>query len=79
MITEVDINFEFGKRVTYLRKKKGYSQEDLAFRTGLNKNYISDIERGTRNPTLKAVSKIAKGLNMTIEELFKGIGGTYNL
>ncbi len=79
MITEVDINFEFGKGVTYLRKKKGYSQEDLAFRTGLNKNYISDIERGTRNPTLKAVSKIAKGLNMTIEELFKGIGGTYNL
>lgn len=79
MITEVDINFEFGKRVTQLRKKKGYSQEDLAFRTGLNKNYISDIERGTRNPTLKAVSKIAKGLNMTIEELFKGIGGTYNL
>ncbi|MBQ9266207.1 MAG: helix-turn-helix transcriptional regulator [Bacilli bacterium] len=73
-ITKLDINYEFGKRIQYLRKKKGRSQEDFAFECGINKNYLSDVERGRRNPTLKILEKIANGLGITLEELFKGLG-----
>ena len=70
----LNINYEFGQRVCYLRKLNKISQEELAFRCDINKNYLSDVERGTRNPTLKVVNKIAKGLGITLEELFKGLG-----
>ena len=36
----------------------------------LNKNYLSDVERGRRNLSLKAIEKIAKGLNVPIDALF---------
>lgn len=69
----IDINYEFGKRVNYLRKKLNISQEQLAFKCGINKNYLSDVERGARNPTLKIIQKIANGLNVELSELFLGI------
>lgn len=70
----VNINEEFGKRVKYLRSMKKITQEELAYRCDLNKNYLGDIERGKRNPTLFVIEKIAKGLNITLEELFRGLG-----
>lgn len=72
---EISIQVEFGKRIRYLREKKRISQEELAFRCNLNKNYISDIERGTRNPTLKVIEKLAEGLEIKLTELFFGLGG----
>ena len=72
-----DINFQFGKRVKYLRKKKKISQEELAFRCQINTKYLSDIERGQRNPTLKIIEKISIGLGIRIDELFKGVGIIY--
>lgn len=60
----------FGKRVRDLRIIANLSQEELAFRAGLNKNYLSDVERGTRNPSLKAIYQIAHGLNVPVETLF---------
>ena len=68
------INIEFGSRVRYLRTQKGLSIEELAFKCDLNKNYLGDIERGTRNPTLLIIEKISIGLDASIEELFVGIG-----
>lgn len=70
----IDINFEFGQRIKYLRSRQNISQEELSFRCGINKNYLSDIERGTRNPTLKVIEKIALGLNIELSELFAGVG-----
>ncbi|ATG97826.1 transcriptional regulator [Mesoplasma lactucae ATCC 49193] len=54
-----------------LRAKENITQEELSFRSGLHRNYISDTERGTRNISLKAVQKIADGLNVELIELFK--------
>lgn len=62
-----------GKRIHYLRKQRGLSQEDLALECEINRNYLSDLERGRRNPSLLILDKIANGLNITLEELFKGI------
>lgn len=65
------IEVKFGQRVKELRLKQSISQEELAFRCGLSKNYISDVERGTRNISLKSIEKIADGLAINIKELFE--------
>lgn len=67
------IEKQLGMRIKYLRGKKRWSQEDLALEADVNKNYISDLERGMRNPTIKVLEKIANALEISLEELFKGI------
>lgn len=61
------IEMRFGQRVKELRLKQNISQEELAFRCGLSKNYISDVERGTRNISLKSIEKIADGLLLELK------------
>jgi len=62
------IEIRFGQRVKEIRLKQNISQEELAFRCGLSKNYISDVERGTRNISLKSIEKIAEGFRINIKE-----------
>ncbi|WP_338983635.1 helix-turn-helix transcriptional regulator [Spiroplasma endosymbiont of Othius punctulatus] len=61
----------FAKNMKKIRIERKLSQEQLSFESGLHKNYISDAERGYRNISLKAVEKIAKGLHVNVDELFK--------
>ena len=70
----MDSNKELGMRIKYLRTLKHWSQEDLALEADVNKNYLSDLERGMRTPTVKVLEKIAQALSISLEELFKGIG-----
>ena len=64
---------QLGMRIRYLRKQKGLSQLDLSLEAGVNKNYISDLERGTRNPSLLILEKVALALEVDLSTLFKGI------
>ncbi len=59
----------FGLRVRELRSEKGISQEELAALTDLDRTYISGIERGKRNLSLKNILKIASALNVTVSQL----------
>ena len=67
------IQEQLGMRIKYLRKQKKWSQEDLALEAGINTKYLSDLERGMRNPTLKILEKISIALNISISELTKGL------
>ena len=60
---------KFGQNVRDCRKKLGISQEELGFLSGLDRTYISGIERGNRNPSFKNVRKIAKALGVTVGQL----------
>lgn len=60
----------FGERVRKLRKMLGISIEELSFRSGLHRNYISDVERGQRNISLLAIHKLAEGLGVGVEVFF---------
>ena len=64
---------QLGMRIRYLRKQKGLSQLDLSLEAEVNKNYISDLERGTRNPSLLLLEKVASALEVDLSTLFKGI------
>lgn len=64
-----DINIKFGKRVIELRKTKGITQEDLAYRCDIQRSYMGVIERGEKSVTLNTIEKIAAGLDISIIEL----------
>ena len=70
---KMDIYEQLGKRIIYLRKEKKMSQLDLALEADINKNYMSDLERGMRNPTLKILSRISKALDVSLSSLLQGI------
>lgn len=59
-----------GSRIRALRKSKGWSQEVLADRARVHVTYLSGIERGERNPSLKNLFAIARALNLTLSALF---------
>ncbi|HCD4846929.1 TPA: helix-turn-helix transcriptional regulator, partial [Enterobacter hormaechei] len=61
-----ELHIKFGKRVRELRKERGWSQEEFADRCGLDRTYVSGIERGVRNPTLEVIGMISSGLNVEI-------------
>ena len=61
----MDIRRRLGLNVQRLRRQKGWSQEELAFESGIHRTYVSGIERGVRNPTLINVAKLAKTFGVT--------------
>ena len=65
----MDICLKFGKRVRKARNLIGLSQEELAHEADSNRTYISDVERGTRNPSIEVVERIAQALNVTMGSL----------
>jgi transcriptional regulator with XRE-family HTH domain len=67
----VDIRKRLGNNVRRLRQEKGWSQEDYADRAGIHRTYVSDIERGARNPTVTVVEKLAKPLGLEAGALLK--------
>lgn len=60
----------FGDIVRRARADAGLSQEELADRAGLDRSYVGGVERGERNPTLVVIAKIAKGLGLSVPQLF---------
>jgi transcriptional regulator with XRE-family HTH domain len=59
----------FGKRVRDLRLRAGLSQEKLAFKCGIHRNYLGSVERGERNIALRNIDAIARALGITISTL----------
>jgi transcriptional regulator with XRE-family HTH domain len=60
--------------VKQLREEKGWTQEGLAERSGLDRSYVAGIESGLRNPSIKALAKLAKGLGATLSDFLDTVG-----
>lgn len=59
-----------GSNIRKIRISKGWDILELSIVANVNKNYLSDLERGVRNPTLMVLNKIAKALDVPLKELF---------
>lgn len=70
MKTSDSIKVLLGQRVKALRLQAGLSQEAFAEKCGLDRTYLSGIERGIRNPTLEVLNIIATGLHIDLATLF---------
>lgn len=65
----MDVVQLLGVNVRRFRKLKGMSQEQLALEAGMERSYVSDLERGTRNPSVRALGRLAKALGIQPHEL----------
>ena len=65
----MDINEIFGKNVMEKRLSLKFSQETLANMADIDRTYLPDIEKGRRNVSLKVAEKIAKALNVSLQDL----------
>ena len=70
----MDIRRQVGLNVKRIRKEHDWSQEELAFETGLHRTYVSGIERGIRNPTISIIAKLADALGVQPTDLLKPVG-----
>lgn len=73
MQSKTDVLIKFGERVRDLRKERGLSQEQLAFKADLHRTYIGMIERAEKNITLINIEKIANALEVSLSEFLKDI------
>ncbi|MGA9390115.1 MAG: helix-turn-helix transcriptional regulator [Candidatus Sulfotelmatobacter sp.] len=67
----LDIRIRFGRAIRRIREERKIIQEEAAGRCGMHRTYYSGIERGVRNPSLVNIEKVAKGLKISLPELFR--------
>ena len=67
------IKEKFGQRIKELRQARQLSQEKFALQIDMDRTYLASIESGKRNVSLENISKIARGLEISLEDLFHGI------
>lgn len=70
----MDVVLLLGANVRHHRKLKGMSQEELALEAGMERSYVSDLERGTRNPSVRALGRLAEALDVHPHELLLTAG-----
>lgn len=70
-MNKTKILLHFGQRVRKIRKSAGLSQEELSYKSNVNRTYIGMIERGEKNVTLLTMVKISQALEINITDLFE--------
>ncbi len=65
-----DYQAAFGQQIRHIRRRRAVSQEEIAHRAGIHVTYLSGIERGVRNPSLKNIRAIARALGVGVADLF---------
>ena len=66
----MDVHKRIGWNLRRLRKEREITQEDFATDSGFDRGYISGVERGVRNPSVKVLVRIANALKVDVAELF---------
>jgi transcriptional regulator with XRE-family HTH domain len=69
-----DIRERFGLAVRTRREELGLNQEALAEAAGFHRTYLSDVERGARNPSRVVIERFAAALKLSLAELFARVG-----
>ena len=67
----VDAKTAFGRRIRELRHERNWTQEELAFQSGLSRTYIGDIERGERNIAIVNICRITDAFGIAVHELMR--------
>lgn len=68
-VWRMDVRERLAANMKRLRKERGWSQEDMAEKAGLDRTYVSGIERQKKNPTIIVVERVAKALSCSIGAL----------
>ena len=66
------IQRRLGRAVKEIRVQRGLTQEEVSATSGLHPTYISDIERGARNPSWEAMTRLAEGIGVSVADIGAG-------
>jgi transcriptional regulator with XRE-family HTH domain len=67
-----DIRVRLGNRVRAMRKERGWTQVEMAEMLGIDRSYLSEIETGKKDPSLRVLKTIADGFELSLSQLLKG-------
>ena len=68
-----DICEQFGANLRRIRRKQKLTQEELAYRVGMDVSYLSELENGRKEPCLRKMKEIAQALHIPVTQLLRGI------
>lgn len=68
-----NITVRFGQRLRKLREQQGWTQVVMAEKVGIDRSYISDMERGKKNVCMPTLEILAQAFGITISQLLKGL------
>jgi transcriptional regulator with XRE-family HTH domain len=68
-----DICEQFGANLHRIRRKRGFTQEELAHRVGMDVSYLSELENGHKEPCLRKIKEISQALEVPLAQLLRGI------
>ncbi len=63
------VQLRLGRAIRAIRARQGLTQEQVSAVAGLHPTYVSDIERGARNPSWEAITRLATGMGVTTSEI----------
>ncbi len=69
------VSDSFPPNLLRARRQVGLSQEQLAFRAGVTRNYVGGLERGEKSPTLRTLDKLAEALGVSPLDLLRDPSG----
>ena len=67
----MNIRQRLGSNLRKRRLEMSWSQEELAEQANIHRTYVSDLERGSRNPTISVLEKLAKALRVNVADLLR--------
>jgi transcriptional regulator with XRE-family HTH domain len=67
-----DIRVRLGNRVRTLRRERQWTQVELAEMLGIDRSYLSEIETGKKDPSLRVLKTIADGFGLSLSQLLQG-------
>lgn len=68
-----DIRALLGNRIRSLRRKHGWTQVEMAEMLGVDRSYLSEIETGKKDPSLRVLKTIADGFELSLSQLLRGL------
>jgi transcriptional regulator with XRE-family HTH domain len=72
-VSTLNITARFGLRLRQLREKQGWTQVVMAEKVGIDRSYISDMERGKKNVCLPTLEILAQAFGVTMSQFLKGL------
>jgi transcriptional regulator with XRE-family HTH domain len=69
-VSESTALLRLAHKIKRLRAEKGWSQEQFAERASIQRSYLADLERGSRNPSVRTLVKIANAFRVSLKDLF---------
>jgi transcriptional regulator with XRE-family HTH domain len=67
-----DIRVRLGNRIRALRRKRSWTQIEMAEMLGIDRSYLFEIENGKKDPSLRVLKTLADGLHISLSQLLRG-------